>query len=178
MSGDGEAFIAFDTSKEKNAVAIAAGDRTGEVRYLGEIGNTPEATRKLVMKLAAKYGRLHFCYEAGPTGYGLHRQIVALGHPCMVVAPSLIPKRPGDRVKTNRRDAATLAKLLRAGELTAAWVPDPTHEAIRDLTRARRPQSRICVASASWSAPFCCVMAGAFPESPPGAVGTRVGWPS
>src|SRR5512132_1694850 len=116
MSGDGEAFVAFDTSKEKNAVAIAVGDRTGEVRYLGEIGNTPEATRKLVTKLAAKYGRLHFCYEAGPTGYGLHRQIVALGHPCVVVAPSLIPKRPGDRVKTNRRDAVTLAKLLRAGE--------------------------------------------------------------
>ena len=137
MSGDGEAFVAFDTSKEKNAVAIAVGDRTGEVRYLGEIGNTPEATRKLVTTLAAKYGRLHCCYEAGPTGYGLHRQIVALGHPCMVVAPSLIPKRPGDRVKTNRRDAVTLAKLLRAGELTGAWVPDPTHEAIRDLTRAR-----------------------------------------
>src|SRR5512134_3854238 len=137
MSGDGEAFVAFDTSKEKNAVAIAVGDRTGEVRYLGEIGNTPEATRKLVTKLAAKYGRLHFCYEAGPTGYGLHRQIVALGHPCMVVAPSLIPKRPGDRVKTNHRDAVTLAKLLRAGELAAAWVPDPMHEAVRDLTRAR-----------------------------------------
>jgi transposase len=137
MSGDGEAFVAFDTAKEKNAVAIAVGDRTGEVRYFGEIDNTPEATRKLVMKLATKYGRLHFCYEAGPTGYGLHRQIVALGHPCMVVAPSLIPKRPGDRVKTNRRDAVTLAKLLRAGELTAAWVPDATHEAIRDLSRAR-----------------------------------------
>src|SRR5512132_3174633 len=170
MSGDGEAFVAFDTSKEKNAVAIAVGDRTGEVLYLGEIGNTPEATRKLVTKLAAKYGRLHFCYEAGPTGYGLHRQIVALGHPCMVVAPSLIPKRPGDRVKTNRRDAVTLAKLLRAGELTAAWVPDPMHEAIRDLGRAKR-LSRICVASVSWSAPFCSVTARAFPASRPGVVG-------
>lgn len=137
MSGDGEVFVAFDTSKEKNAVAIAVGDRAGEVRYFGEIANTPEATRKLVTKLAAKYGRLNFCYEAGPTGYGLHREIVALGHSCMVVAPSLIPKRPGDRVKTNRRDAVTLAKLLRAGELAAAWVPDPMHEAVRDLTRAR-----------------------------------------
>jgi transposase len=80
---------------------------------------------------------LHFCYEAGPTGYGLYRQILALGHVCTVVAPSLIPRRPGDRVKTNRRDAQTLARLLRAGELTAVWVPDETHEAVRDLVRTR-----------------------------------------
>jgi transposase len=76
-------------------------------------------------KLAAKYERLTFCYEAGPTGYGLYRQIRSLGHECIVVAPSLIPKKPGDRVKTNRRDALSLAKLLRADELTAVWVPDP-----------------------------------------------------
>jgi transposase len=80
---------------------------------------------------------LHFCYEAGPTGYGLYRQIGELGHECTVVAPSLIPKKPGERVKTNRRDAVTLARLLRAGELTAVWVPDATHEAVRDLVRAR-----------------------------------------
>jgi transposase len=89
----------------------------------------PEAVGKLVVKLAGKYDKLHFCYEAGPTGYGLYRQIVSLGHACVVVAPSLIPKRPGARVKTNRRDAVTLAKLLRAGELTAVWVPDVVHEA-------------------------------------------------
>jgi transposase len=77
------------------------------------------------------------CYEAGPTGYGLYRQILALGHACVVVAPSLIPRRPGDRVKTNRRDALSLARLLRAGELTAVWVPDETHEAVRDLVRTR-----------------------------------------
>ena len=111
--------------------------RGGEVRFLGEIENTPAATAKLVRKLAAKYERLTFCYEAGPTGYGLHRQIKGLGFECMVVAPSLIPKRPGDRVKTNRRDALSLAKLLRADELTAVWVPDGRHEAMRDLTRAR-----------------------------------------
>jgi len=137
MTGYGEAFVAFDTSKEKNAVAIAVGNRDGEVRYLGEIDNTPEATRKLVDKLVGKYAKLHFCYEAGPTGYGLHRQLTGFGHASMVVAPSLIPKRAGDRVKTNRRDAVTLAKLLRAGELTAVWVPDAIHEAIRDLSRAR-----------------------------------------
>jgi transposase len=132
-----EAFVAFDTSKLRNAVAIAQAGRTGEIRFLGEIENTPAATARLVRKLAAKYGRLTFCYEAGPTGYGLYRLIRSLGHACMVVAPSLIPKKPGDRVKTNRRDALDLVRQLRAGELTAVWVPDPRHEAMRDLTRAR-----------------------------------------
>jgi transposase len=132
-----EAFVAFDTSKLRNAVAIAEAGRTGEIRFLGEIENTAAATAKLVRKLAAKYGRLTFCYEAGPTGYGLYRLIQGLGHACMVVAPSLIPKKPGDRVKTNRRDALDLVRQLRAGELTAVWVPDPRHEAMRDLTRAR-----------------------------------------
>jgi transposase len=132
-----EAFVAFDTSKLRNSVAIAEAERTGEVRFFGEIDNTPAATEKLVRKLAAKHSRLTFCYEAGPTGYGLYRQIKALGHECVVAAPSLIPKKPGDRVKTNRRDALNLAKLLRAGELTAVWVPDTRHEAMRDLVRAR-----------------------------------------
>lgn len=137
MSDHTEAFVAFDTSKLRNAVAIAEAGRSGEVRFLGEIDNTGAATAKLVRKLAAKYGRLTFCYEAGPTGYGLYRQIKSLGHECIVVAPSLIPKKPGDRVKTNRRDALSLVKLLRAGEVSAVWVPDPRHEAMRDLTRAR-----------------------------------------
>ena len=137
MSNHSEAFVALDTSKLHNAVAIADGGRSGEVRFLGEIENTGAATAKLVRKLAAKYGRLTFCYEAGPTGYGLYRQIKGLGHECLVVAPSLIPKKPGDRVKTNRRDALSLVKLLRADELTAVWVPDRGHEAMRDLTRAR-----------------------------------------
>jgi transposase len=137
MSDYSEAFVAFDTSKLRNAVAIADGGRAGEVRFLGEIENSEAATAKLVRKLAAKYQRLTFCYEAGPTGYGLHRQITGLGHQCQVVAPSLTPKKRGDRVKTNRRDAVNLVKLLRAGELTAVWVPDRRHEAIRDLTRAR-----------------------------------------
>jgi transposase len=137
VSDHTEAFVAFDTSKLRNAVAIAEAGRTGEVRFLGEIDNTGAATAKLVRKLAAKYGRLTFCYEAGPTGYGLYRQIKNLGHECIVVAPSLVPKKPGDRVKTNRRDALSLVKVLRAGEVTAVWVPDPRHEAMRDLSRAR-----------------------------------------
>jgi transposase len=137
MGDCSEAFIGFDTSKLRNSVAIADAGRGGEVRFFGEIENTPAATAKLVRKLSAKYKRLTFCYEAGPTGYGLQRQIKDLGFECLVVAPSLIPKRPGDRVKTNRRDALSLAKLLRADELTAVWVPDGAHEAMRDLTRAR-----------------------------------------
>ena len=121
----------------KISVALAEDGRQGEVRFFGDIDSTPDAVCHLVSKLSGRYSKLAFCYEAGPTGYGLHRQIVDLGHDCTVIAPSLIPKRPGDRVKTNRRDAVTLARLHRAGELTAIWVPDPEHEAVRDLVRAR-----------------------------------------
>ena len=137
MGQHSRAFVGIDTSKLRNAVAVAEEGRGGDVRYLGEIDTTEGATRKLVVKLAAKYRQLTFCYEAGPTGYGLHRLIGKLGHDCIVAAPSLIPKKPGDRVKTNRRDAVGLAKLLRSGELTAVWVPDERHEAMRDLSRAR-----------------------------------------
>src|SRR5215468_3182209 len=131
------AFVGIDTSKLRNAIAVAEDGRLGDVRFLGEIDTTEAATRKLVTKLATKYRQLTFCYEAGPTGYGLYRLIRKLGHDCIVAAPSLIPKKPGDRVKTNRRDAVDLAKLLRSGELTAVWVPDERHEAMRDLSRAR-----------------------------------------
>jgi transposase len=137
MKRHGEAFVGIDTAKARNAVAVAEGGRGGEIRYLGEFDNTPDAVIKLVRKLADRYEIVHFCYEAGPTGYGMYRQIRLLGHECTVVAPSLIPRRPGDRVKTNRRDAQTLSRLLRADELTAVWVPDETHEAVRDLVRTR-----------------------------------------
>lgn len=137
MSDYTEVFVGIDTSKLRNAVAVAEAGRDGEIRYLGEINNTQAATRKLVAKLSKRYGKLNFCYEAGPTGYGLHRWLTELGQSNIVVAPSLIPRRPGDRVKTNRRDAQSLAKHLRAGELTAVWVPDEAHEAMRDLIRAR-----------------------------------------
>jgi transposase len=142
MAHHSEAFVAFDTAKLRNAVAVADAGRNGEIRYLGEIDNTEAATRKLITQLASKYRRLTFCYEAGPTGYGLYRLIRSLGHDCIVVAPSLIPSKPGDKVKTNRRDAVNLAKLLRAGELTAVWVPDERHEAMRDLVRARDAAAR------------------------------------
>lgn len=137
MGDHSEAFVGIDTSKLKNAVSVAEAGRNGEQRFLGEFDTTEAATRKLVNRLAAKYDKLTFCYEAGPTGYGLHRLIESLGHRNVVVAPSLIPTKAGDQVKTNRRDANNLARLLRAGELTAVWVPAPDHEAMRDLSRAR-----------------------------------------
>ena len=118
MQQESAVFVGLDASKMKISVALAEEGRQGEVRFLGDIDHTPEAVRRLVTKLAGKYGRLLFCYEAGPTGYGLYRQIEGLDHACIVVAPSLIPRKPGDRVKTNRRDAVSLVKLLRAGELT------------------------------------------------------------
>ena len=102
-------FVSFDVAKTKHAVAIAESGRAGEVRFVGEIENTPATIERTIKKLAGRYGRLHVCYEAGPTGYGLYRQIRELGHDCLVVAPALIPQRPGERVKTNRRDAVTLA---------------------------------------------------------------------
>jgi transposase len=107
------------------------------VRDLGIFANRPDVIAKLARRLSSGGRRLSFAYEAGPCGYGLHRQLVGLGHQCQVVAPSLIPIRAGDRVKTDRRDAAMLARLHRAGELTNVWVPDPAHEAMRDLVRLR-----------------------------------------
>ena len=137
MAEDKEAFIGIDVAKLRNAVAVADAGRDGEVRFHGEVDASPEGMRRLAARLAGRYQRLHFCHEAGPTGYGLHRLLTGLGHSCVVVAPSLVPRKPSDRVETNRRDAPTLARLPRAGELTAAWVPDTAHEAMRNLVRAR-----------------------------------------
>ena len=130
-------YVGLDVHKDGIVVAVAEGDLRGEVRDYGRIANTPAALRRLAGKLGQEGRQLRFCYEAGPCGYGIQRQLSASGHDCVVVAPSLIPKRPGDRIKTDRRDACSLAKLHRAGELTAVWVPDAGHEAMRDLVRAR-----------------------------------------
>ena len=130
-------FIGLDVHKATISVAIAQGERGGEVRHWGSVPDRPDHIRKLVEKLAAGGARLHFCYGAGRCCYGLHRQLVEMRDDCIVVAPSLIPVKAGDRVKTDRRDAVMLAKLHRAGESTAVWVPDAAHEAMRDLVRAR-----------------------------------------
>src|SRR4030067_1579417 len=129
-------FVGLDVHKETIAVSVAEANG-GEVRYLGEIANTPEAVDKLVKQQRKGGANLSFCYEAGPCGYGIHRQLTDLGWDCQVVAPALIAKKAGDRIKTARRDSLMLARLHRAGELTAVWVPDGAQEALRDLTRAR-----------------------------------------
>ncbi len=128
-------FVGFDTSKASIAVAIADSGRE-PARYWGTIPNTPEAVRQLLAQLGSA-GSLQVCYEAGPTGYGLYRPLIAAGIAGTVVAPALMPRRPGDRVKTDRRDALRLAELFRAGELPAVWVPTAEDEALRDLVRAR-----------------------------------------
>jgi transposase len=130
-------YVGLDVHKDTIAIALAEAGKRGEVREHGKIANTPAALKALTTKLARSGHELRFCYEAGPCGYGIQRQLSAMGHGCVVVAPSLIPRKPGERIKTDRRDAVNLAKLHRAGELTAVWVPDPAHEAIRDLVRAR-----------------------------------------
>ena len=116
------------------AVATVEG---ADVRFYGTIENTPVAIRSLLRKLGKGGQRLHLAYEAGPMGYNLYRLSTGLGHRCDVVAPSLIPRKAGDKVKTDRRDAMTLAQTLRAGQLTEVWVPDEAHEAMRDLVRMR-----------------------------------------
>lgn len=128
-------YVGLDVSKEKIAVAIADEGRK-EPRYFGMISNTPQELRKLVKKLGT-VEQLKVCYEAGPTGYGIYRLLHSLGIECEVIAPSLIPKRTGDRVKTDRRDSLRLAQLHRAGELTSVHVPTEEDEALRDLVRAR-----------------------------------------
>jgi transposase len=127
-------FIGLDVHADTIAVAVA--EPGGEVRWVGVIPNRPESIRKLV-KMLGPAERLRVCYEAGPTGYVVYWQLTALGVTCEVVAPTLVPVKAGDRVKTDRRDALKLARSYRAGDLTAVWVPDAAHEALRDLVRAR-----------------------------------------
>jgi transposase len=136
-------YVGLDVHKATVCVAVAEGGRGGEVRQLGVFDNRPELLKKLAARLSKGGRRLSFCYEAGPCGYGLHRLLRDSGHDCVVVAPSLIPIKAGDRVKTDRRDALMLAKLHRAGELTPIWIPDAAHEAMRDLVRARATAGRV-----------------------------------
>jgi transposase len=132
-------WVGLDVHAETIAVAVA--EKDGTVHSIGTIPNRPDAIRRTMKKLE-KGGKLHVCYEAGPCGYGLYWQLAEMGIECDVVAPTLIPVKTGDRVKTDRRDAEKLARLLRSGDLTAIWVPDVEQQALRDLVRARHAAKR------------------------------------
>jgi len=135
-------YVGLDVHKDKTTVAIAEGDRTGEVRAYGEISSDLVTTEKALRKIRGDNGVLHVAYEAGPTGFVLYRRLQQLGFECIVVAPSRTPQPKGGRQKTNRRDALQLARLHRAGELTGIHVPNAVDESLRDLTRARSDASR------------------------------------
>src|ERR1700730_10662357 len=134
-------YIGLDVHKESISVSAAEEGRNGSVEFLGPILNNPTDLGKLAKRLAKNVHRLEFCYEAGCCGYVIYRQLIELGHGCTVAAPSRIPSRPADRIKTDRRDSEKLAMLHRSGDLTAVWVPDEVHEAMRDLVRARTDAS-------------------------------------
>ena len=134
--GKSTKYVALDIHKDSITVAVlGAGQKTP--RHYGSIPSTGEALSKLCEELGGPETSLRFCYEAGPCGYGQYRQLRGMGHECVVVAPSLIPRRPGDHIKTDRRDALSLSRLFKNGELTPVWVPDEAQEAMRDLERCR-----------------------------------------
>lgn len=131
-------FVGLDTDKRHIDIAVAEALPGGEVRYVGRIANEGAALERVLKRLGKGGRELEVCYEAGPCGYGIYRRLSGRGGVrCRVIAPSLTPRRAGVRIKTNRRDSLSLARLLRAEELVAIWVPDAAHEAIRDLVRAR-----------------------------------------
>jgi transposase len=130
-------YVGLDVHKNSIAISIAEDGRDQEVRYYGTILNNINQLDKFMRKQISQGAELRCVYEAGPCGYHIYRHLTGQGIDCTVVAPSLIPQKKGDRVKTDRRDSGTLARLHRAGELTAVYVPIPADEALRDLTRAR-----------------------------------------
>lgn len=139
MTNDSIIFIGLDTHKEFTQVAYSPSDRRCNIKHLGKIKTNKQAFDKLARKLQSSHPKstLHFVYEAGPCGYWVYRHLTKLGHACYIVAPSLIPKKPGNRIKTDKRDAIMLTQLLKTGDINPIYVPEPEDEAIRDLSRAR-----------------------------------------
>jgi transposase len=144
-------FVGMDVHKDTIVVAVTAtGEVGGKATAYGRFPNTAAALETLVKRLRqAGDGPIKFCYEAGPCGYGIHRALTKMGEDCMVVAPSMIPRKSGERQKNDKRDAGALAVLHRGGLLTAVWVPDAAHEAMRDLIRARLAGCARCGRAAS-----------------------------
>jgi transposase len=159
--GNRNMFVGLDVHKEPIDVSIGEGERHGEVRHSGVIASDLEPLDKVVRALRAPDRTLHVVYEAGPCGFGIYRHLAGHGEECVVVSPSMIPTRSGDRVTTDRRDSQMLARLHRAGELRAMSVPDDTDEAMRDLVRAREdavgvgkagnPHVRRLLAESAWA---------------------------
>lgn len=151
-------FVGLDVHADTITVAVAEPD--GEVRSLGAVPNRLESIRQWVAKLGPEK-HLKACYEAGPTGYVLYWQLTALGVACEVIAPSLVPVKAGDRVKTDRRDAVKLARSYRAGDLTPVWVPDAAHEALRATwcAPAKTPGRISCGPAIAWENSCCATAA-------------------
>jgi hypothetical protein len=148
-------FVGMDVHKESIDISLAEEGRDGEVRHYGRIAGDVEALAKVVKALRAPTRRLRFVYEAGPCGFGIHRYLTAHGEECVVVNPSSMPKRSGDRIKTDRRDGDALARLHRAGELTAIYIPTADDEALRDLVRAREDAVGLARRPSIGSRPSC-----------------------
>jgi len=165
--------VGLDVHKESIAIAVA--DPEGGEPSL--VGTIPNDTRLLLQKLKKLGGgkKVRCCYEAGPTGYGLHRDLVAAGFQCEVVAPSLVPKQVGSRVKTDRRDAVKLARFLRSGDLTAVAVPDQATEAMRDLERAREDAKNVERSARHQLGSFSCGTGGSIRARRRGPAATSAG---
>jgi transposase len=175
-------FIGMDVHKDTIVVAVTAAGDVGNATPYGTFPNTAAALEKLVKRLRqAGSSPLKFCYEAGPCGYGVHRTLTRLGKDCMVVARSMIPRKSGERQKNDKRDAANLAVLHRSGLLTAVWVPDAAHEAMRDLIRSRltavravRMPSRACLVARQQLSAFLLRHERIYPKRRIGAI-TKAG---
>ncbi len=176
MKKDSTLHVGLDVHKDSIVVGYASSDG-GDPVHLGAIGTRQCDIDALVRKLQSKGARLVFVYEAGPCGYWLYRYLTGKGLACLVVAPSLIPRKPGDRVKTDKRDALTLARLARSGDLTPVYVPQVADEAIRDLARAREDALGDLNDAASASRRCCSGTTSAIQGAPTGAMSIDGGWP-
>ena len=169
-------YLGFDVHKDSITIAIAEPGSKGEVRLFGTITNDLHAVEKALTRIRKAHpgAQLELAYEAGPCGFGIARRLKQLKVPCIVAAPSLIPKQPGSPFKTDKRDARAIARLLRAGELTGVYIPEPTDEVFAICVALAPTPSTICAAVAFASRPSCCATATAIKARPIGVSPTCV----